>query len=74
MVNKVPSAAVFHMCGRNPNIRDQQFYLDRPYYKWKICINCPEDSQLTFGSAGFSQVLRADPVFTREQYLSHKES
>lgn len=55
-------------------VREQKIYLDRPYYKWKICLNWPEDSQLTFGSTGFSQVLRADPIFSTEQYLSRRES
>jgi hypothetical protein len=55
-------------------IRDQKIYLDRPYYKWGICLNWPDESRLTFGSAGFSQILRAEPVFTCEQYLPRRES
>jgi len=54
-------------------IREQKVYLDRPYYRWRIGLNWPDASEITFGAVGFTQTLRAEPVLTEKQYLSLKE-
>jgi hypothetical protein len=51
-------------------IKDQKIYLDRPYYKWKICLNWPEAGEISFGAAGFTQSLLAKPVKRKDQNLS----
>jgi hypothetical protein len=54
-------------------IRDQKVYLDRPYYRWRIRLNWPDSSEITFGAAGFTQTLRAEPILTERQCLSLEE-
>ncbi len=54
-------------------IRDQKVYLDRPYYRWRIQLNWPASSEITFGAVGFTQMMRAEPVLTEKQYLSFSE-
>jgi hypothetical protein len=54
-------------------IREQKVYLDRPYYRWRIGMNWPDASEITFGAVGFTQTLRAEPVLTEKQCLSLKE-
>lgn len=53
-------------------ILDQKVHLDRPYYKWKICLNSDE-GEISFGATGFTQTLRAEPVLTHSQFLYLKE-
>ena len=52
---------------------DQKVYLDRPYYRWRIRLNWPDASEISFGAVGFTQTLRAEPVLTEKQCLSRKE-
>jgi hypothetical protein len=47
----------------------QRVYLDRPYYRWRIALNWPRSGELTFGAAGLTQTLRAEPVLTDRQRL-----
>jgi hypothetical protein len=47
--------------------------LDRPYYQWRIKLNWPERSEISFGAVGFSQTLLADPVVCERQHLSLKQ-
>jgi hypothetical protein len=51
---------------------DQRVYLDRPYYRWTIRLNWPDESEISFGAFGFTQVLRATPVLSGNQSLSLK--
>ncbi|HEX9155373.1 MAG TPA: hypothetical protein VF819_07400 [Nitrospira sp.] len=54
-------------------IQDQKVHLDRPYYRWRIPLNWPSSSEITFGAVGFTQTLRAEPVLTEKQCLSSSE-
>lgn len=46
----------------------------RPHYKWKIVLNWPDDSEITFGASGFTQTLLSEPiVLTMRQHLTMKE-
>ena len=54
-------------------IQDQKVHLDRPYYRWRIRLNWPDSSEISFGAVGFTQTLRAEPVLTEKQCLSRKE-
>ena len=54
-------------------IREQKVYLDRAYYRWRIGLNWPDASEITFGAVGFTQTLRAEPVLTEKQCLSRAE-
>jgi hypothetical protein len=54
-------------------IQDQKVHLDRPYYRWRIRLNWPDASEISFGAVGFTQTLRAEPVLTEKQCLSRKE-
>lgn len=49
---------------------EQKAYLDRPYYRWRIAFDWPEGGEITFGAAGFTQALRAEPVLSETQSLS----
>jgi len=53
-------------------VQDQKVCLDRPYYKWRICLDS-EVGEITFGATGFTQTLRAEPILTNRQCLSLKE-
>lgn len=53
-------------------IQDQKVHLDQPYYAWKIELNCPDSSDISFGALGFTQTLRSKPVLADEQHLSLK--
>lgn len=37
---------------------------------WKVEINWPQNSFISFHSSGFTQVLRAEPIVSGAQYLS----
>jgi hypothetical protein len=39
-------------------------------FEWKIEINCPRNSFISFRSPGFTQVLTAAPIVSGAQYLS----
>jgi len=54
-------------------IQDQKVYLDRPYYRWRICLNWPDGGLITFGAVGFTQTLRAEPILSQNQRLSRRE-
>ena len=54
-------------------IQNQKVYLDRPYYRWRIRLNWPNESEIVFGAVGFTQTLRAEPVLTAKQCLSLSE-
>jgi hypothetical protein len=54
-------------------IQDQKVYLDRPYYRWRICLNWPDGGLITFGAVGFTQTLRAEPILSQNQRLSRSE-
>jgi hypothetical protein len=54
-------------------ISDQKVFLDRPYYKWSIRLNWPQDGQIVFGAVGFSQTLRSEPVLMNTQSFSLRQ-
>ena len=45
-------------------------YLDHPYYSWRIRLNWPASSEISFGAAGFTQTLRAAAILSETQYLT----
>ena len=51
-------------------VRDQQVFLDLPYYRWRIRLNWPAGGEIAFGAFGFTQTLRAEPVLTEAQQLT----
>ena len=54
-------------------ISDQKVFLDRPYYKWSIRLNWPQDGQIVFGAVDFSQTLRSEPVLMNTQSFSLRQ-
>lgn len=54
-------------------VREQQVYLDRPYYSWRVKLNWPQSGEIAFGAVGLTQTLRAEPVLTDKQRLSRRE-
>lgn len=65
----VPGAAWIDRIERE-RVQEQKVYLDRAYWKWRIVLNDPPDSEITFGAVGFTMTLRAEPLLTGEQQLS----
>jgi len=52
-------------------IQNQKVYLDRPYYKWLIKLQFPaQESFISFGAAGFTQILRKEPILIESQSLT----
>lgn len=49
---------------------EQKVNLDRPYYVWRIALNAPHDGYITFGAAGFTQRLRAEPILQDQQWIA----
>lgn len=58
---------------RRERVQEQKVYLDRPYYKWQIVLNGPQNSAISFGAFGFTQILLAEPVQAQQQHLSRSE-
>ena len=54
-------------------IQDQKVHLDRPYYSWRIRLNWPAGGEIALGAVGFTQTLRAEPVFSETECLSWTE-
>lgn len=54
-------------------IEDQKVFLDRPYYAWTVPLNSPTPGAIEFGAYGFTQTLRAEPVFTDAQCLTYRQ-
>ena len=50
-------------------VPDQEGYPAREHYRWRIALNWPQGSAITFGAHGFTQTLRAEPVLLDEQRL-----
>ncbi len=50
-------------------IANQKICLDRPYYHWQIVLNWPAGGVIAFGSSGYTQALRSEPVLQNEQKL-----
>lgn len=50
-------------------VDDKQRFPGRDYYRYRIELNLPQGSEITFGARGFTQVLRAEPVLLDEQWL-----
>ena len=48
-------------------LKDQKICLDRPYWRWRIIFNEPQNGLITFGASSFHQRLRGDPVVTNSQ-------
>jgi hypothetical protein len=48
-------------------VTDQRICLDRPYWRWTICLNDPQGGSMSFGASGFRQTFRAEPVLCEEQ-------
>ncbi len=63
-MNELSIAAI----SRTP-VAGRTFGSKRQYYRWRIELNMPQGSEITFGASGYSQVLRAAPVLTDEQRL-----
>jgi hypothetical protein len=51
-------------------LKDQKICLDRPYWRWRIALNLPQGGAISFGSSGFTHVLRAEPVVQDQQQLA----
>jgi hypothetical protein len=51
-------------------IKNQKVFLDRPYYKWTIRLNWPQDGEIVFGGVGFTQTLRSEPILMDKQSFS----
>lgn len=54
-------------------LEGQKIFTDRPYYRWRIGLSWPDESEIVFGAVGFTQTLYADPVLTEAQCLSFRE-
>jgi hypothetical protein len=54
-------------------VRNQQIFLDRPYYNWRIKLNWPSEGEIALGAVGFTQSLLAEPVLTCKQHLTLNE-
>lgn len=54
-------------------ISDQKVFLDRPYYRWSIRMNWPQNAEIVFGAVGFTQTLLAEPGLCNQQHLSRAE-
>lgn len=55
-------------------VEKQLICLDRPYYRWTLQLNSPRPGgEISFGAAGFTQVLRQEPVVCDEQRLKPAE-
>jgi hypothetical protein len=50
-------------------VKDQKICLDRPYYRWRIELNDPQNGEIAFGASTFTQTLRAAPTLLDEQRL-----
>ncbi|NNE84896.1 MAG: hypothetical protein HKN28_13110 [Alphaproteobacteria bacterium] len=50
-------------------VDDKQRFPDDDYFRWRIELNLPEGSEITFGARGFTQTLRAEPILLDEQRL-----
>lgn len=66
--------AVLHPASMNAIEREpvveRKVPLDRPYHRWRMSFNWPQGGEITFGAAGFTQMLRAEPVLSDTQALS----
>jgi hypothetical protein len=52
-------------------IKNQKTHLDKPYYQWKIELdNLCKNSYISFGSTGFTQTLRKEPILVDKQWLA----
>jgi FtsP/CotA-like multicopper oxidase with cupredoxin domain len=51
----------------------QNVRLDRAYYHWKVLLNWPKGGEVSFGAAGFTQALRAEPILTTKQHLTLRQ-
>ena len=63
------SEASIQVIDRSP-VDDQKICLDQPYYRWRIEMNNPDGSVITFGATGFTQLLRAEPLLIDAQKLA----
>ena len=51
-------------------VEKQLICLDRPYYRWSLCLNSPHPGgAISFGASGFTQILRQEPVICDKQKL-----
>jgi hypothetical protein len=46
---------------------DQKICLDRPYWRWRVVFNQPQNGLIAFGASNFHQRLRVNPVLTTSQ-------
>lgn len=46
---------------------DQKICLDRPYWRWRIVFNQPQNGLISFGASSFHQRLRSEGVVTGSQ-------
>ena len=44
-----------------------------PYRRWRIGLNLPQGGEIAFGSSGYGQMLRSEPVLRSEQRLPARE-
>jgi hypothetical protein len=54
-------------------IEQQRVFLDRPYYRWDIRLNWPAGGRISFGAAGFTQTLLAEPQLSEHQHFTRLE-
>ncbi len=50
-------------------VPDQEGYPAREHFRWRIALNWPQGSAITFGARGFTQTLRSEPVLLDQQRL-----
>jgi hypothetical protein len=50
-------------------VKEQLICFDRSYYRWTLRLNSPRPGEISFGSSGFTQVLRQEPVLCDQQRL-----
>ncbi len=50
-------------------VANQRICLDRPYYRWRIIFNTPEDGRIEFGATGYTLKPRGAPVRQASQTM-----
>jgi hypothetical protein len=69
----VPPLISIHAIKRE-RVQNQRVHLDRPYYSWTIDLHkSMTGGAISFGAVGFVQVLRAEPLLSKNQNLTLRE-
>lgn len=55
-------------------VKNPKVHLNKPYYKWTIKLDTlAKDSYISFGSTGFTQTIRKEPILVDKQWLTLDE-